>query len=172
MTGSTTNKSKADEKRGKSDHLVLRVDNSLLRDLEIPEFGRPVALAAVFVCFARLSLFLSLSLSKSSFCYGWVWIQFFFRLTIIFHCCSQDETIRKQTMIPLQLYRSGAVTLQKRQWRVIDPAALSPWSVMSWGMKQLRGFVVGSGTLDSLPQLQVQELVLVENLQVRIIFVL
>jgi hypothetical protein len=34
----------------KSDHLVLRADKSLLRDLEIREWGQPVALGAVFVC--------------------------------------------------------------------------------------------------------------------------
>lgn len=37
--------------RKKTDHLVLRTDESLLRDLESPEWGRPVALGAVFVCF-------------------------------------------------------------------------------------------------------------------------
>lgn len=41
----------------KSDHLILRADKSLLRDLEIPEWGQPVALGAVLVC---LSFFLSL----------------------------------------------------------------------------------------------------------------
>lgn len=35
---------------------------------------------------------------------------------------------------------------------------------MSWGVRQLRGFVIGSD--ESAPKLQVQELVLVENLQV------
>lgn len=33
-----------------SDHLILRTDDSLLRDLEIPEYGRPVALGAMLVC--------------------------------------------------------------------------------------------------------------------------
>lgn len=37
---------------------------------------------------------------------------------------------------------------------------------MSWGMKQLRGIVVGSDSLDSAAPLRGQELVLVENLQV------
>lgn len=37
--------------RKKTDHLILRTDESLLRDLELPEWGRPVALGAVFVCF-------------------------------------------------------------------------------------------------------------------------
>jgi hypothetical protein len=35
--------------RKKRDHLVLRTDITLLKDLEIPEFGRPVALGSVFV---------------------------------------------------------------------------------------------------------------------------
>lgn len=37
--------------RTKSDHLVLRTDDALLRELESPEWGRPVALGAVFVRF-------------------------------------------------------------------------------------------------------------------------
>jgi hypothetical protein len=37
---------------------------------------------------------------------------------------------------------------------------------MTWGMKQLRGFVVGSDTPETSARLQVQELVLVENLKV------
>jgi charged multivesicular body protein 7 len=39
--------------------------------------------------------------------------------------------------------------------------------MMSWGVRQLKGFVVGSDG-ESAPKLQVQELVLVENLQVRL----
>jgi charged multivesicular body protein 7 len=49
---------------------------------------------------------------------------------------------------------------------IINPGALSPWNVMTWGMKQLRGFVVGSDTPETSARLQVQELVLVENLKV------
>lgn len=79
---------------------------------------------------------------------------------------SQDEAVQKHTMIPLQLYKTSAGSLRRRQWSIIDPASLSPWNIMSWGLKQLRGFVIGSDTLDNLPQLQVQELVLVENLEV------
>lgn len=68
-------------------------------------------------------------------------------------------------MIPLPVYKTTAGLLQKKsQWRIIDPGALSPWNVMSWGARQLRGFVIGSDS-DSAPKLQVQELVLVENLQ-------
>lgn len=72
--------------------------------------------------------------------------------------------MRKQTMIPLQIYKTNPGSLRKSQWRLIDPGALSPWNVMSWGVRQLKGFVIG--TDDSAPKLQVQELVLVENLQV------
>lgn len=38
----------------KSSHLVLKANESLLRDLEIPELGQPVALSTVFVCFSAL----------------------------------------------------------------------------------------------------------------------
>lgn len=69
-------------------------------------------------------------------------------------------------MVPLQLYKSSAASLQARQWRLIDPGALSPWNVMSWGLKQLKGIVVGSDSMEASPRLQVQELVLVENLKV------
>lgn len=36
---------------------------------------------------------------------------------------------------------------------------------MSWGVRQLKGFVIGEG--ESAPKIQAQELVLVENLEVR-----
>ncbi|KAJ6184030.1 hypothetical protein N7519_005331 [Penicillium mononematosum] len=111
-------------KRKKTDHLILRTDESLLRDLESPEWGRPVALGTVF-----------------------------------------DEAVRKNSMIPLPVYKTTAGLLQKKsQWKLIDPGVLSPWNVMSWGARQLKGFVVGSES-DSAPKLQVQELVLIENLQ-------
>ncbi|CAI7577513.1 unnamed protein product [Penicillium viridicatum] len=111
-------------KRKKTDHLILRTDESLLRDLESPEWGRPVALGTVF-----------------------------------------DEAVRNNSMIPLPVYKTTAGLLQKKsQWKLIDPGVLSPWNVMSWGARQLKGFVVGSES-DSAPKLQVQELVLVENLQ-------
>ena len=78
----------------------------------------------------------------------------------------QDEAMRKHVMVPLQVYKTTAGSLRKSQWRVIDPGALSPWNVMSWGFRQLKGFVIGEG--ESAPRLQVQELVLVENLQVSV----
>ncbi|GIC85789.1 putative vacuolar sorting protein SNF7 family protein [Aspergillus udagawae] len=107
-----------------SDHLILRTDDSLLRALEIPEYGRPVALGAVL-----------------------------------------DEAIRKHTMVPLQVFKASPLSLQQRQWRIINPGALSPWNVMTWGMKRLRGFVIGSDTPETSARLQVQELVLIENLK-------
>jgi hypothetical protein len=67
-------------------------------------------------------------------------------------------------MIPLKIYKTTPGLLQKKsQWRVIDPGVLSPWNVMSWGVRQLKGFVVSES--DSAPELQVQELILVDNLQ-------
>ena len=72
-------------------------------------------------------------------------------------------------MVPLQVYRTSGASLRKKGW--IDPGTLSPWNVMSWGMKQLRGIVVGSDGLDSAAPLRGQELVLVENLQVSEVFV-
>ena len=69
-------------------------------------------------------------------------------------------------MIPLPLYKTSGSSLQKAQWKLIDPGALSPWSVMSWGVRQLKGIVIGTDG-ETAPKMQVQELVLVENLQVR-----
>lgn len=43
--------------RTKSDHLVLRTDDALLRELESPEWGRPVALGAVFVRYVSSNLY-------------------------------------------------------------------------------------------------------------------
>ncbi|GLI74139.1 hypothetical protein PoHVEF18_002373 [Penicillium ochrochloron] len=122
-SGSIGSPKNTEGNKKKTDHLILRTDESLLRDLELPEWGRPVALGAVF-----------------------------------------DEAMRKHTMIPLQVYKTSGASLQRAQWRLIDPGALSPWNVMSWGVRQLKGFVVGSDG-ESAPKLQVQELVLVENLQ-------
>ncbi|PTU17258.1 hypothetical protein P175DRAFT_0446240 [Aspergillus ochraceoroseus IBT 24754] len=107
----------------KSDHLVLRVDEGLLRDLESPEWGRPVGLAAVF-----------------------------------------EDATWNRSMVPVQLYKASGTSLRKPQWGIIDTSALSPWTVMSWGLKQLKGVMIGSGS-DHGPRVQAQELVLVQNLQ-------
>ncbi|KAJ5488675.1 hypothetical protein N7539_003565 [Penicillium diatomitis] len=122
-SGSIENPKESKAGRKKTDHLIIRTDESLLRDLELAEWGRPVALGAVF-----------------------------------------DEAMRKRSMIPLALYKASETSLQKAQWRLIDPAALSPWNVVSWGVRQLKGIVIGPDG-ESAPNLQVQELVLVENLQ-------
>ncbi|KAE8154758.1 Snf7-domain-containing protein [Aspergillus avenaceus] len=106
----------------KSDHLLLRADQSLLRDLETLEWGQPVALGAVF-----------------------------------------EEAMRNRAMIPLQVYRTNPASLRKPQWGFIDPGVLNPWNVMSWGLKTLKGVVVGVD--ESSPGLQGQEFVIVENLK-------
>ncbi|CRG83675.1 putative protein C1604,18c [Talaromyces islandicus] len=98
--------------------LSLTTDENLLRNLEIPEWGRPVALASVF-----------------------------------------NEAIQKRSMVPQEVYKSSSFSLRTSRWR-IDPGVLSPWNVMNWGLKQLKGMVAGSTTT-----LRVQTLVLVENLQ-------
>ncbi|KAJ5568152.1 hypothetical protein N7450_010638 [Penicillium hetheringtonii] len=121
-SGSTTSQKTGTTRRKKTDHLILRTDESLLRDLELPDLGRPVALGAVF-----------------------------------------NEAMQKRTMVPLPVYKSDPACLRKSQWRIVDPGALSPWNVMSWGLRQLKGVVIGSD--ESAPKVQVQELVLVENLK-------
>lgn len=67
-------------------------------------------------------------------------------------------------MVPVQLYNASATSLRKPQWGLVDTTALSPWNVMTWGLKQIKGVVVGSGS--DGPRLQPQVLVLVGNLQV------
>ncbi|CEL08822.1 hypothetical protein ASPCAL11967 [Aspergillus calidoustus] len=113
--------SEAAQKR-KSNHLVLRVDDGLVRDLESPQLGRPVALGSVF-----------------------------------------EDAVWNRVMVPLQLFKASGTSLRKPQWGLIDTTALSPWNVMVWGLKQIRGIVVGA--VSDGGKLQAQELVLVENLQ-------
>ena len=72
--------------------------------------------------------------------------------------------MQNRTIVPLQAYRVNPAILQKPQWRLIDPGVLNPWNVMSWGLKQLKGVVVG--TDESSPGLQGQEWILVKNLKV------
>lgn len=48
-SGSTSSQNNSATRRKKTDHLILRTDESLLRDLELSDLGRPVALGAVFV---------------------------------------------------------------------------------------------------------------------------
>ncbi|KAJ5398099.1 hypothetical protein N7509_006212 [Penicillium cosmopolitanum] len=47
-SGSTSSQNNSATRRKKTDHLILRTDESLLRDLELSDLGRPVALGAVF----------------------------------------------------------------------------------------------------------------------------
>lgn len=56
-SGSSASQKNAAPSRKKTDHLILRTDESLLRDLELPELGRPVALGAVFVCLCKVRIF-------------------------------------------------------------------------------------------------------------------
>ncbi|KAL4931943.1 putative vacuolar sorting protein SNF7 family protein [Aspergillus undulatus] len=108
--------------RRKANHLILNVGEELLKDLESPELGRPVALGSVV-----------------------------------------EDAMWKRTVVPVQLYKSSAASLRRPQWGLIDTTALSPWNVMTWGLKQIRDVVVGSGSEG--PKLHSQELVLVKNLQ-------
>ncbi|KAL4807573.1 Snf7-domain-containing protein [Aspergillus unguis] len=107
--------------RRTANHLTVKADESLLRELEIAELGRPVALGAVF-----------------------------------------EDAMWNRTMIPVQLYKASSASLRKPQWGLIDTTALSPWNVMTWGLKQIRGAVWSSS---DGPRLQNQDLVLVGNLQ-------
>ncbi|BCS19827.1 putative vacuolar sorting protein SNF7 family protein [Aspergillus puulaauensis] len=118
----STHSHDATGQRRKANHLSIKVDENLVRDLENPEWGRPVALGAVF-----------------------------------------EDAVWNRTMVPVQLYNASATSLRKPQWGLIDTTALSPWNVMTWGLKQIKGVVVGSGS--DGPRLQPQVLVLVGNLQ-------
>jgi charged multivesicular body protein 7 len=77
---------------------------------------------------------------------------------------AQEDAVWNRVMVPLQLFKASGTSLRKPQWGLIDTTALSPWNVMVWGLKQMRGIVIGSGSDGT--KLQAQELVLVENLQV------
>ncbi|OKL57694.1 hypothetical protein UA08_06970 [Talaromyces atroroseus] len=116
-SGHVTSSNASSKKRN---HIILDADENLLHMLEIPEWGRPVALASVF-----------------------------------------DEAIQKRKMVPLGLYSSNNFSLTTSRWRVLDPGALSPWNVMNWGFRQLKGLVVGTDTT----KLRTQKLVLVDNLK-------
>lgn len=65
-------------------------------------------------------------------------------------------------MVPLEVYRSNNFRLSTSRWRVLDPGVLSPWNVVNWSLRQLKGFVVGTDS----GKLHTQKLVLVENLKV------
>ncbi|KAL4971475.1 Snf7-domain-containing protein [Aspergillus desertorum] len=74
-----------------------------------------------------------------------------------------EDAVWRRTMVPVQLYKASAASLRKPQWGLVDTTALNPWNLMTWGLKQIRGVVAGSGS--DAPRLQTQELVLVGNLQ-------
>ena len=69
-------------------------------------------------------------------------------------------------MVPLQLYKSSGASLSTDGWRVIDGGALNPWNVMSWGLRQLKGLMIGSDIPGSPTRFQELELVLMSNLKV------
>lgn len=56
----STHSHDATGQRRKANHLSIKVDENLVRDLENPEWGRPVALGAVLVCLTTLILYMSL----------------------------------------------------------------------------------------------------------------
>lgn len=66
-------------------------------------------------------------------------------------------------MVPLEVYRSNNFSLSTSRWRVLDPGVLSPWNVMNWSLRQLKGLVVGT---DNGGKLRTQTLVLVDNVKV------
>lgn len=76
----------------------------------------------------------------------------------------QDEAIQKRNMVPLEIYKSNNFSLSTSRWRVLDPGVLSPWNVMNWSLRQLKGLVVG--TDNGSAKLRTQTLVLVDNLKV------
>lgn len=68
-------------------------------------------------------------------------------------------------MVPLEVYKSNNFSLSTSRWRVLDPGVLSPWNVMNWSLRQLKGLVVG--TDNGSGKIRTQTLVLVDNLKVR-----
>lgn len=142
-TGHVTSNKVSSKKR---DHLVLIADENLLHMLESPEWGRPVALASVFV--------------RSHFSISWM----LGSISLTNHMI-QDEAIQKRHMVPLEVYKSNNFSLSTSRWRVLDPGLLSPWNVMNWSLRQLKGLVVG--TDNGSGKIRTQTLVLVDNLKVR-----
>ncbi|KUL83599.1 hypothetical protein ZTR_11287 [Talaromyces verruculosus] len=74
-----------------------------------------------------------------------------------------DEAIQKRNMVPLEVYKSNNFSLSTSRWRVLDPGVLSPWNVMNWSLRQLKGLVVG--TDNGSGKIRTQTLVLVDNLK-------
>ena len=87
-------------------------------------------------------------------------VSFFLSLVILSKLSFvQDESIRKRDMIPLDVFKSSSI--ERKPWHLY---VTDPWSIMTWGMKQVRGILMGGSERDY--ELPVRELVLVENLQV------
>jgi charged multivesicular body protein 7 len=74
--------------------------------------------------------------------------------------------MRKQSMVPMPVYKTDAASLSKSSWRVIDSSSFNPRNAMSWGLRQLKGLLIGPENASSSVRLKVQQLVLVENLKV------
>ncbi|KAL1961128.1 hypothetical protein VTO42DRAFT_3073 [Malbranchea cinnamomea] len=76
-----------------------------------------------------------------------------------------DESVRHNVMIPLQTFLTSATSPFRRSWlRLPSPPSLS--QVASWGMKQVRGLVVGEDEqIQGSGRLQVTDVVLVDNLK-------
>ncbi|EEQ31054.1 SNF7 family protein [Microsporum canis CBS 113480] len=105
--------------------LVLRTGNTLMADLEMREWGRPLSLQ-----------------------------------------CAIDEAIRSGNMIFLDTFLNSQTSPFKSGWlRLPSPPSLS--QVVTWGMKQARGLVMGSDSdhLAGTGMLQTSELVLVDNVK-------
>ncbi|KAF5015967.1 hypothetical protein F66182_12508, partial [Fusarium sp. NRRL 66182] len=66
-------------------------------------------------------------------------------------------------MVPLEVYKSNNFSLSTNRWRVLDPGVLSPWNVMNWSLRQLKGLVVGTENCSG--KIRTQTLVLVDNLK-------
>lgn len=86
---------------------------------------------------------------------------------LILYLNSQDEAIRHNSMIPLDIFQASSTTPLKTSWiRLPSPPTLS--QVMGWGMKQLRGILSDfEGHSNVSGKVQVMNLVLVDNLKVR-----
>ncbi|EEA29054.1 hypothetical protein TMatcc_002582 [Talaromyces marneffei ATCC 18224] len=74
-----------------------------------------------------------------------------------------DEAIQKRNIVPLEVYRSSNFSLSTSRWRALDLGVLSPWNVMNWSLRQLKGLVVGMD--NGSRKLRSQTLVLVDNLK-------
>ncbi|KAF3483313.1 SNF7 family protein [Arthroderma uncinatum] len=80
--------------------------------------------------------------------------------------CVIDEALRSGNMIPLDIFLSSQTSPFRSGWlRFPSPPSLS--QVVTWGMKQARGLVIGTDSdhLAGTGMLQTNDLVLVDNLK-------